>query len=308
MVNFEKNKEHILKSLKVGEGSLLGKGVESFVYAYGKNQVLKILKQGSVEYLKSLQKLQVLISKSEFSVRTPLIVKISELNGTFYTFEERFDGQNLSKIFDTFSEDQKKKVMLDYFDLLREIANVDVGKFEFGQIAKSKDEISCNSWSDFVCKKVEQKTSQVTQQLEDDVIDFKGKIKVFSNLANTKLDGVEKKLVHGDYFYDNVMANKAAKITGILDFSGWTTVVGDFRLDVCGAIIFLEHSQFFINYQRPLTEIAKSRYSEEIEYYIDFYRLYYSLFLSDSCLYLKPLYDWCVTNLNDNKLWKRVQQ
>lgn len=306
MVNFEKNKEHILKSLEVGENSLLGKGVESFVYAYGKNQVLKILKQGSVEYLRSLQKLQILISKSKFSVKTPLIAKIGELNGTFYTFEERFDGQNLSKIFDTFSVEQKKRVMLDYFDLLREISKVDVRKFDFGQIAKTKDKISCDNWRDFVCKKVEQKTSQVAQQLEEDVVDFKDKLKVFNKLSNTKLNRVEKKLVHGDYFYDNVMADKTAKITGILDFSGWTTVVGDCRLDVCGAIIFLEHSQKFINYQKSLTEIAKSRYSKDIEYFIDFYRIYYSLFLSDSCLYLKPLYDWCVKNLNDEKLWKRV--
>src|SRR3989344_3208587 len=308
MGNFDKNKNHILRKLEINDDELLGKGVESDVYAYGKNPVVRILKQGDLNYLESLRKLQILISKSNLSVKPPLITKIEEINGTFYIFEERFSGKNLSKIFDKFSDNQKEKIMLSYFDLLGDVIKVNVKEFDFGQIGLTKDKISSNRWSDFVCKKVKQKTDQVISQLGKDVEDFRGRLDLFNNLATTKLRGVDKKLVHGDYFYDNIMVNERAEITGILDFSGWTTVVGDFRLDICGSIIFLEHSQLFIEFQKLLTERAKDRYGNGIEYYIDFYRLYYSLFLSDSFLYLKPLYDWCVKNLNNGELWKRVQR
>lgn len=43
MKNFENNRKLILKRLKISENDFLGKGVESFVYAYGGNQVVRNL-------------------------------------------------------------------------------------------------------------------------------------------------------------------------------------------------------------------------------------------------------------------------
>lgn len=308
MKNFEKNRKLILKKLGISKNDFLGKGVESFVYAYGDNDVVRILMVGDLHYLKSLQNFQKLISTYGLSVKTPLVKEMKELNGTTYAIERRMEGLNLTRIFDTYDSVQKEKVMKNYFDLIDELRGVDVNGFEFGQLIDAKDKISDNSWQEFLLKKVKQKTDLVRGQLEKDVPDFEGKLRTFSMFIHTKLEGVKKNLVHGDYFYDNVMANNEAKITGILDFSGWTSVVGDFRLDVCGAIIFLEHSERFIPYQKLLTEIAKHKYGLDIEWFIDFYRVYYSLFLSDSFLYLKPLYDWCVANLNDASLWKRLNK
>jgi len=307
MRNFERNKKAILKKLEISENDFLGKGVESFVYIYGTSKkVVRILKEGGIDYLKSLRKLQELISRSGISVKTPLITDVGEFNGTIYTLEERIEGQNLSKIFDSYDNKQKEIVIKDYFDLLTELTKVDVRNFEFGQIVNTKDKISDDKWPTFLYKKVKQKTDLVREQLEKDVLNFEGKLGVFSRFMDTKFDSVEKNLVHGDYFYDNVMANSEPKITGILDFSGWTTVVGDFRLDVCGAIIFLEHSEKFVKYQQVLIGVAKQRYGTDIEWFIDFYRIYYSLFLSDSYLYLRPLYDWCIKNLNDEHLWMKL--
>jgi len=301
-----RNKTLILKSLHINESDFLGKGVESYVYVYGKNKVVRILKNGDLVYIKSLKELQELISTSGLLVETPLIIKIQELGGIIYTVERRLKGINLTKIFDTYNDEQKKKVILEYLDLLKELTKVDVNKFEFGQITNSKDKVSDSSWQGFLKKKTKQKVNMVKIQLGQDVLDLDFKLDVFFKLIDAKLENIEKNLVHGDYFYDNVMANKDAKITGILDFSGWMSVVGDFRLDVSGAIIFLEHSEKFVKYQKILTEAAKIEYGDDIESFIDFYKIYYSLYLSDSCLYLKPLYNWCVKNLNDKELWARV--
>lgn len=308
MKNFEKNRKLILKKLKIGESDFLGKGVESFVYAYGNNQVVRILKIGDLNDLKSLQKIQELISTYGLSIKTPLIREVKEFNGTTYTIEGRIGGLNLSKIFDTYDDGQKEKAMKDYFDFIDELKIVDVRNFEFGQIIDTKDKLFGSSWQDFLLKKVQQKTDLVKEHLEKDVPDFKSKLRIFTRLIDIRLGGVKKNLVHGDYFYDNMMANSEARITGILDFSGWTSVVGDFRLDVCGAIVFLEHSEKFIKYQKLLTELAKRKYGKDIEWFIDFYRIYYSLFLSDSYFYLRPLYDWCVVNLNNTSLWDRLDK
>ena len=307
MKSFARNINSILKRLKINKNSFLGEGVESFVYSYNKNRVARVLKNGNLEYLRSLKKLQELITESKLSVKTPLIEDICEVEGTVYTIEKRFEGENLSKIFDRFDDRQKETAILNYFDQLNELTKVDVGKFSFGQIAETTDKISEVSWQRFLNKKVKQKTDLVKTQIEKDVFEFEKKFNLFTKYVDERLGIVKKNLVHGDYFYDNVMANSKQEIAGILDFSGWTTVVGDLRLDVCGSIIFLEHSEKFINFQKLLLEVAKKRFGKEIEWYIDLYRIYYSFFLSDSYLYLRPLYDWCVKNLNDEQLWKRLE-
>ncbi len=307
MKSFARNRIAILKKWKIDKSSFLGKGVESFVYSYNKNRVVRIMKNGNLEYLRSLKKLQELIAESGLSVKTPLIEDICEDGGTVYTIEKRLEGENLSKIFDGFDDKQKEIAILNYFDQLNELAKVDVDKFNFGQILETKDKISEVNWQVFLNKKVRQKTNLVRGQIKKDVFDFGNKLYLFTKYVDERLGTVRKNLVHGDYFYDNVMANTKQEITGVLDFSGWTTVVGDFRLDICGSIIFLEHSKKFIEYQQLLLDAAKKRFGRGIEWYIDLYRIYYSFFLSDSYLYLRPLYDWCIKNLNDEQLWRRLE-
>lgn len=306
MQNFNKNKRFIKENLGIKEADLLGKGVESVVYKYRKDKVVRILKDTNIGYLDSLKKLQESINNSGLSVKTPQIINIGVYKETVYSIEKRFEGENLSKIIDSFTDQQKGLAVLNYFNVLPEFSKVKVNNYKFGQLLNTKDKISEDEWSEFLNKKVRQKTDLVKNQLIKDVANFEKKLGVFEKIASTKLTNIDKNLVHGDYFYDNVMVNNKQEITGVLDFSGWTTVVGDFRLDVAGSIIFLEHSEKFIKYQKELTEIAKERSGEDIEWFIDFYRIYYCLFLSDSYLYLKPLYKWCVKNLNDKYIWNKM--
>lgn len=307
MMTFEEKKNKLLQKLQIDELSILGKGVESYVYSYGNNQVVRILKKGDVNLLNSLKNLQMLIVESHLCVNTPLIERIGEYEGIVYTFEKKFKGGNLSRIFDHFDDKQKEIAILNYFDRLDELKKIDVSQYNYGQIVETEDKISETDWREFLTKKVKQKTDLVRKQLEKDVLDFESKLSLFYICTQNRLKSVEKNLVHGDYFYDNVMINYKQEITGILDFSGWTTVVGDYKLDVCGSIIFLEHSERFVKYQALLLNISEKRYGKEIRWYLDFYRIYYCLFLSDSYLYLKPLYNWCVKNLNNRQLWRSLE-
>jgi len=89
-----------------------------------------------------------------------------------------------------------------------------------------------------------------------------------------------KSLVHGDYFPGNVFIDDTLQVYAVGDF-GYSTVVGDPRMDVAGAIVFLEVVE---GYQPADTQLLlqhgarrPDRVSAEI---IELYRLYYSLYFS----------------------------
>jgi hypothetical protein len=86
-------------------------------------------------------------------------------------------------------------------------------------------------------------------------------------------------------------------VYGVGDF-GYSTLVGDPRMDIAGAIVFLEVVE---GYQATDTALllqqvqrGPGRISADI---IDLYRLYYSLYFSH-CKHDDPTtYAWCVQNL-----------
>ena len=71
-------------------------------------------------------------------------------------------------------------------------------------------------------------------------------------------------MVHGDYFYDNLLVGEDLKISAVLDFSD-LSVVGDHKMDITGALIYLtldtemKHKVDYIipNLDQPATNTKK---------------------------------------------------
>jgi aminoglycoside phosphotransferase (APT) family kinase protein len=112
------------------------------------------------------------------------------------------------------------------------------------------------------------------------------------------LEGFQEKcLVHGDYFPGNVFVDDRLTICGVGDF-GYTTVVGDSRMDLAGAVVYLE----VVDGYRPddtafLTRLVEERYGRDMLRWIDFYRLYYSFYFSRCKVDDPRTYEWCIGNL-----------
>jgi aminoglycoside phosphotransferase (APT) family kinase protein len=112
----------------------------------------------------------------------------------------------------------------------------------------------------------------------------------------------DKTLVHGDYFYGNLLV-KDLKISAVFDF-GPLTVVGDYRMDVSGAVIFCEtNPQFDSQFVEYLYRQEETIYGREIIKFIEYYRIYYSFYHMASADSGGSLYRWCIDNLNNEKIW-----
>jgi hypothetical protein len=106
-----------------------------------------------------------------------------------------------------------------------------------------------------------------------------------------------KSLVHGDYFPGNVFMDESQTICGVGDFS-YATVVGDARMDLAGALLFLEVVEgYCADDSTFLRQQLVKRWGDELLDIVDFYRLYYSLFFSGCKADDPTTYAWCVGNL-----------
>ena len=106
-----------------------------------------------------------------------------------------------------------------------------------------------------------------------------------------------KSLVHGDYFPGNVFIDESNTVYGVGDF-GYSTLVGDPRMDLVGAIVFLELVQGYQPTDIALLLEHVHRLGLPVdEEILELYQTYYALYFS-GCKEDDPhTYAWCVKYL-----------
>jgi hypothetical protein len=294
----------VFESLHISP-KLIGKGGEGYVFAFGNEQVLKVYPKTNRTYLESLKKLQEQISQGQLPYATPLIEQIGEVNGTYYTIEKRLEGKNLETIFSTLSSTDQELVLEKYLAALKPLRGIPIDYSHFGQLLDTPDSLHSDSWGKFLLSKLHQKLLPTKERLTQDVPSLSRKITTLEAMIQKWLAiNPEKKLVHGDYYLNNVLVNEEHEITSVLDFSVHTSV-GDYRLDVAN-INFLP---LCIGVTKQHFEIAKrlviKEHGEEILPYLDLYGFYYAFYFSNLYESDPTGYAWCLGILNDEERWER---
>lgn len=295
--------EQILQKLNIKEKIVLGEGGEGTVFAFDENRVVKIYKGGNPGYLQSISAFQRTLAEFALPFEVPLVYEIGKVGGTYYTIEKRLHGVTLDKLFGGLAEETKPLILKRYFEGLKAIHSVKLPWLPYGQILASDDQVTGDCWQEYLRLKMVDKIGRSREWLARDVTNFEQKVERYYEIIETELGCEEKTLVHGDYFHGNVLVQNLA-ISAVLDFSPHT-VVGDYRMDVCGAITFLELDPTFTpTYLNYLYTLAGQAYGRDIGKFIGYYRLYYSFLFADSFLFDKQLYEWCLNNLNEESYWQ----
>lgn len=295
----------ILNSLGVADPILLGKGGEGEVYELDNKTVVKIYGDADFDYLESLKTFQSKLLKYNFSFDVPEIFEIRQLDNRIFTVEKKLNGICGDKLFENLDDSGRKQLLSNFLDGVDEIARVELNDLDYGQIINGKDRIAEDKWSVYLVKKMYQRLSKSKEQLIKDVSDLDNKVKLLESVFTKELISCPKNLVHHDYYLNNVLMTKDLKLSSVLDFSPHT-VVGDWRMDVAGAVTFLginNVAKEYIPYMRALVE---NKYGVDILKIIDLYLLYYSIYYSDTYEFDSVSYDWCVENLNNERLWRVV--
>lgn len=282
----------------VAPTDLLGAGGESEVYALDDARVLRIYKPGvRAEYVERRRGFYDLLAARRPPFELPVVLEGGRLGDRLYTVERRMPGRVFAEVLPTLRGADRERALASYLSVAEKIGEVCLPDRPFGEIMTADEPVQRDSWPEFLWERLQQSYRLSQPDLERDVPD----IGVALALVRSELRGLEgfaeRRLVHGDYFPGNVYVDDELEIRGVGDF-GYSTVVGDPRLDLAGAIAFLE----VVDGHRPedtafVTRLARERHETDIVRWLDLYRLYYSFYFSTCKVDDPPTYAWCVRNL-----------
>jgi putative membrane protein len=288
----------MVDGFNVTAADLLGRGGESEVYALGEGRVLRIYKPGApAAYLERRNAFYALLHERRPPFEAPHVVATGVAGGRSYTVERRMTGRDFAGVLPGLSGAGRERALASYLDVAGQIGTITFPDRPFGEILAPGEPLQRYTWPLFLWDRLQQTLSASRPDLEQDVP------RLDALLAHVRaelraLEGFEeKRLVHGDYFPGNVYIDDDLRVCGVGDF-GYTTVVGDPRMDLAGAVAFLE----VVDGYRPqdtafLMRLLTERHGPGITRWMDLYRLYYSLYFSGCKLDDPRTYAWCVRNL-----------
>jgi aminoglycoside phosphotransferase (APT) family kinase protein len=298
----------VLAHLGIPSARLIGKGGEGSVYELHDDRVVKVYRQGSESELRRLTAFQEWLARQDFPFHTPRILEIGRVDETLFTIEPRLPGEMLSGRFSSLSEDQQRLALTNYYAALRLINDVELPDYEYGHVLPTEDYPGgAATWGDFLDRQLDRSLEMAGADLAQDVEEFEEKAQELRQLLLRHAEDAPKRLVHGDYFLDNVLFDDHLKVSAVLDF-GAHTLAGDPRLDATSAIIFLGLEPAVKPWHfAHVTALAQEQYGDGMLPLIDTYGLYYAIYFANTKLTMPGAYAECVRALNDPQHWQSAR-
>jgi aminoglycoside phosphotransferase (APT) family kinase protein len=297
MGRFPTRADVILNRFELFKTDLLGAGSESSVYAMDAGHVLRIYRDHVPwEYVNARQAFYAEVAQQGLPFAVPEVYSVGAWVGHVYATERRIAGQDFGQVLRTLSGEARTKALSNYLDAAAAIGAVCFPDKPYGELILDPP-LQSDSWQAYLAARMEGMLARSRTDLMEDVPDFEAVLASIYARLPLVCEDVEKRLVHGDYCPNNVMIDDALQITGVVDFS-YATVVGDPRLDIAGAMLFVEttsgHEPDDVAFLRGQ---VRERWGEAMLEVVDFYRLYYSIYFSGCKADDPSTYWWCVRNL-----------
>ncbi len=277
---------------------LLGKGGESEVYALDDARVIRLYKpQTSLAYIERRHAFYAQLHAQRPPFEIPLILESGTLNDRIYTVEQRMCGRAFTDVLPALEGAGRQRALASYLDVAAQIGTIEFTDRPFGELLTTGEPLQRTAWPQFVWDRLQQTYRLSRADVEQDVPGVDAVLAYMRAELGTLESFQEKCLVHGDYFPGNVYINDQCDICGVGDF-GYTSVVGDPRMDLAGAVGYLELVDGYQLDDTPfLMQLVEKRHGTEMVRWLDFYRLYCSFYFSTCKVDDLRTYAWCIRNL-----------
>ena len=293
----EARRGRVLQRFGVGPAALIAVGGESFVYGLDAARVLRVLRQPQDPA--TLRRKQAFLASLDgrLPFATPVIEVIDPEGG--WTVERRIPGESLLTRLRRLAGRERAPALASYAEAVDAIATVTFPARPYGQIL-AEPAVTAPTWHDYL----EAGLDGFIALNGATIAALHGDVEALRARALRLLPGVAvrpvKALVHGDYFPGNVMMDDALAVTGLIDFSAWTTV-GDPVYDAVGAVLFLEMMAEARAEDVALVRgVVGDRHGTALDRAMSFYRAYFAFAMADPANAVGPyplLWPWARANL-----------
>lgn len=287
----------VLAHFGLTEADRLGGGNQTQVFALDETTIIRPYPSHlPLAFLKRQRDFYNSLDTSTVSFKTPMILELGVVDGVPYTLEPLLQGRDLQSALEGLADKQRQNALKSYLNTARKIRTLVEGKVPFGEVLVSSP-IQADEWTSYLERRIDATLLETGNEIGRDVPGLETAVQRWRSLLPLVADA-KPELVHGDYFPGNVMVDEAGAVTAVIDFSA-STVMGDWRLDVVTACIFLELTA---NVTRDDIAFCKSEVEKllgsEATPLAQLYRLYYALYYTFTRDSDPPLYRWCVSVLN----------
>jgi putative membrane protein len=291
-------KVSVFQRFHVTTADLLGSGGESQVYALDRERVLRIYKPDMPQrYVERRHQFYALLQERQPPFEVPAIYEVGTVDDQTYTIERRMRGRDFGSVLPTLTGADRRRALASYLHVAEEIGKLHFPERPFGEILTFVAPIQRATWPAFLWDRMQQTLRESRADLEADVPALDA-VLADTQQALQQFAGFDtRSLVHGDYFPANVFIDEQLTICGVGDF-GYTSVIGDGRLDLTGAVAYLELIDSYTPADTAFLEHRlMAQHGPAIRDVMAIYRLYYSVYFSYCKTGDPTTYAWCVRNL-----------
>ena len=284
--------ELILQQHALTGADLLGQGDEALVYALGPDHVVRVHKALSDRGLTARRHtFYAALDPARVAFHLPTIVQDAECHGVSYSVERRISGRSLADALPDLECAARQRALTAYAETATSIRSIGYAQDGFGEVLAAAP-IRSGTWAGFILSRAGACLAASHHRIAGRLGHADRALGRLEHLL-ALCGAVRPELVHGDYYPANLMVGADGQTTGLIDF-GPLTVVGDWRMDAAGAVLYLtgmagitaEDKRIVLN---CLMERGLSRDVLEL------YRLFYAFRFLDT---LKAgLLRWCVDTI-----------
>ena len=306
MSNEHETRPRIMKDIGGVALPLLGGGVEASVYALDDKHVLRRYKPGAKMSMNTLEKLAHFYRSLNRSVNfaIPDILAIGISDGSYCTVDRRIHGEEFDQTLGRLEGTAREKALLSYIQTAEQIQDLHPKYDFYGEVLADKP-LHENDWTTFIRRRLKSDYESAKEIFDNEVPDMQAVFGFIDTEAEIVSDTKASKLIHGDYYVLNVLANESGEVSGVLDFnsSDGLTLAGDPRMNVFASLIYLfegesnarpEDAQFVLDY-------LIDKYGENIKRIVHLYRLYYAIHFASYCKDSDPYtFNWSIRSLKEH--------
>lgn len=299
MLPSESRRAAVLAHFGVDETALLGFGGEAAVYALDDARVVRIERHGIPGYLERRQVFYADLARHALPFETSEIFEIGTLGDTIYAVERRLTGTSLQDRYAGLTDRDRLGALRAYWDAARALGTVELVDPLYGEVLAPRVPIRRPRWTDYLLARLDAMLEQGYADLVDDVADVD---RVLADLRRRIValdDAPPMRLVHGDLGPANVLVDDNLTVTAVIDF-GYATLAGDPRLDMAGALAFIELAPGYApHHSAQLRTAIMADVDTATLDVLGTYRAYYGAYFSGCKADDPATYSWCVQVLRE---------